>query len=99
MKPGTKHDGGKAPWHLFPFSAAEEIVKVLDFGAKKYAPDNWNKVDQAEDRYFSAAIRHLGAWKEGEKNDPESGLSHLAHAGCCIVFLLWLEIRNDDEQE
>jgi hypothetical protein len=27
----------------------------------------------------------------GEDKDPESGLSHLAHLGCCVVFLIWHE--------
>ena len=28
---------------------------------------------------------------DGEDKDPESGLSHLAHAACCIMFLLEFE--------
>jgi hypothetical protein len=69
-----------------------EIVKVLEFGAKKYDVDNWQRVPQARTRYFDAAMRHLIAWREGESTDAESGLHHLAHAGCCVVFLLWFEL-------
>lgn len=88
---GVKHDGGKPDWTLFPFSAAEQIVRVLEFGAKKYARDNWQKVPDAEQRYLAAALRHLIAHQGGEVNDPESGLPHLAHAGCCVLFALWFE--------
>ena len=35
-------------------------------------------------RVSSAVLRHLSAWHGGEDIDPESGLSHLAHAGCGI---------------
>jgi hypothetical protein len=28
------------------------------------------------------------AWWRGEDTDPETGLSHLAHAGCCLMFLM-----------
>jgi len=30
----------------------------------------------------------LFAWWRGQDLDPETGLSHLAHAGCCLVFLM-----------
>lgn len=39
-------------------------------------------------RLIGAALRHLFAFARGEDRDPESGLSHLAHAGCCILFLI-----------
>jgi hypothetical protein len=38
--------------------------------------------------FFAALLRHLFAWWRGEELDPESGLSHLAHAGCCLMFLM-----------
>jgi len=31
-------------------------------------------------------------------NDPESGEHHLAHAGCCLVFLLWFEVNGRPAQ-
>jgi hypothetical protein len=90
---GTKHDGGKLPWHLLPFDAIEQVVRVLDFGAKKYAPRNWEK-GIAHSRVFAAAQRHLTSWWRGEDNDPETGLSHLAHAACCTLFMLAFVTRK-----
>ena len=93
-EPAIKYDDGKPRWSLLPWKAVNEIVKVLTYGANKYTDDNWHKVvntSDGEDRYFSAMMRHLYAWREGEKVDPESKLSHLAHAGCCLIFLLWKE--------
>jgi hypothetical protein len=50
--------------------------------------DNWRKVDQLERRYMGAAMRHLNAFRQGETLDAESGLHHLAHAMCCLAFII-----------
>lgn len=92
---GVKHDGDKVRLELFPAAALEEISKVLTFGAKKYADHNWSK-GIAYSRLIGAALRHLLAWSRGQDKDPESGLSHLSHAGCCIVFLIWMEKFRSD---
>lgn len=84
---GTKLDSEKLPYHLLPGEALEEVVKVLDFGAKKYSERNWEK-GMNFSRLFGAAMRHLWAWWKGEDRDPETGLSHLAHLTCCALFLL-----------
>lgn len=91
---GRKFDSGKLDYTLIPWDGLEEIVKVLEFGAKKYARDNWQHVEGGHHRYQAAAFRHLIAYNKGEMVDPETGLSHLAHAGCCLLFLLALEKRN-----
>ena len=90
---GRKDDTGKAPWHLLPFDAVRTIVMILQFGAKKYAPRNWEK-GMAWSRPYDALMRHMTAWWEGEAKDPETGYSHLWHAGCCILFLIAYEIRG-----
>lgn len=84
---GRKFDGGKLEYGLLPPHALEETVKVLTFGAQKYERDNWIKVSDSKRRYFDALQRHMWAWKKGEQIDPESGLHHLAHAMCCLMFL------------
>lgn len=91
---GKKFDQGKAPWDLLPFDAIEQIVQVLEFGARKYAPRNWEK-GMDHSRIFAAAMRHLTAHWRGENKDPETGLPHLAHAATCVVFLLAYHIRGD----
>jgi hypothetical protein len=87
---GKKNDDGKPRYDLFPPTAEQAIVEVLTYGANKYDDNNWRKVENAEGRYYAAARRHLNAWRQGEEAD-ESGLSHLAHAACSLVFLLALE--------
>ena len=92
---GRKFDAGKLDYTLLPFESVDEIVKVLMFGAQKYDRDNWRHVDGAMQRYTAAAFRHLTAYSKGEATDPETGISHLAHVGCCILFMLALEKQND----
>ena len=94
---GKKYDSGKLQWHLLPIKAIEKVVKVLGFGAEKYGEDNWMVVENSRVRYFDAAMRHLTTWYNGERYDKESGYHHLAHAICCIVFLLTLDGGRDEE--
>lgn len=96
--PGTKHDDSpdKRRWELLPVPSVEATLEVLEFGAQKYHP--WNFVKGIQwSRCYAAAMRHLSAWFMGETYDPESGLNHLAHAGCMIWFLLWYAHHNMDE--
>lgn len=86
MSGGKKFDAGKARMELLPPRPLMEIAEVLAFGAEKYAAWNWSE-GIAASRLFGAMLRHLWAWWCGEDNDPETGKSHLAHAGCCLLFL------------
>lgn len=95
---GLKFDGGKPTFHLMPDDAIAEIHKVLEFGAQKYAPRNWER-GMAWCRLWNAALRHLWAWARREGTDPETGISHLAHAGCCILFLISYELRKVGEDD
>ena len=88
---GRKNDKDKNRLDLIEPQFIEAVGEVLTFGAKKYEPNNWQKVEDAEDRYYAAALRHLLAWRKGETIDEESGLSHLAHAATNMMFLLHFE--------
>ncbi len=90
-----KHDAEKWRFSLIPIAPLKSVISVLEFGARKYAPGNWKTVPDARTRYFNAAMRHITAWWSGERNDTESGLPHLAHAICCLLFLLWFDSRCD----
>ena len=98
-KEGRKFDQGKPQWSLLPWSALRVVVAVLGFGAQKYAPNQWQDVPEAKTRYADAALRHLTAWMCGEQLDPESKLPHLAHAVCCLLFLIWFDNKEDAKHE
>lgn len=95
---GEKHDSGKRRFSLLPLECIQDVIDVLEFGARKYQVDNWQKVPDAKTRYFDAALRHIFAWKQGEKLDQESGIHHLAHAMCCLLFLLWFDKQGNDDE-
>lgn len=86
----VKADDGKLEWSLMPFDELEDVVKVLQNGAKKYSVDNWKKCDNP-DRYKNALMRHTVAYMKGEKVDKEDNISHLAHAVCNCLFLMWFD--------
>ena len=83
----------KTRFDLIPFAAVGEIADVLAYGAEKYEANNWARGTNWG-RYFAALCRHLFAWWGGEDKDPETGFSHLAHAGCCLIFLMEYQRNN-----
>ena len=89
---GIKYDSNKIRYSLLPWIAVKEVVKVLEFGAKKYAVDNWKHIEPQ--RYKDAAMRHLVAILEGEWLDEESQLPHAAHCVCCLLFLIWFKLNE-----
>ena len=100
LKEGVKFDDGKLRYDLLPICGIREIIRVLMHGAKKYDDNNWHKVasqPEGKARYYNACKRHIDDWWEGEENDKESGLHHLAHAACCLLFLLWLYFKGEKD--
>jgi hypothetical protein len=83
----VKHDAGKPRLFLIPRSAQEAEAQVLGFGAEEYGMHNWRRGFEWS-RLIDAALRHIVAFADGEDMDPESGLSHIAHARCMVGFLL-----------
>lgn len=95
-----KFDLDKPRFELLPAAALTEIVQVLNFGGKKYGDQNWRSGSGFKwGRLSGAALRHLFAFIGGQDKDPETGLSHLAHAGCCVLFLLEHQIVGLGEDD
>lgn len=94
---GRKFDSGKLQYGLLPPKALKEVVKVLTIGAVKYDKNNWQKVPDAQYRYYDALHRHLWDWFEGQQYDPETGINHLAHAMCNLLFLLERDLHTEEE--
>jgi hypothetical protein len=90
---GVKNDQDKLPWYLLPSDAVDDVLEVLQYGATKYGDRNWER-GMSWSRPFSALMRHMWSWWRGETYDQESGKPHLAHAACCVLFLLAYERRG-----
>ncbi|WP_417315668.1 dATP/dGTP diphosphohydrolase domain-containing protein [Cycloclasticus pugetii] len=90
---GVKYDTGKPAMNLIPPNIELEVARVLTFGAEKYGPENWRLVQDARNRYMAAAMRHISAMRRGYVLDDESGISHAAHAICCLMFMGEVELE------
>jgi hypothetical protein len=92
---GIKHDQSKEPLSLLSRTWLLGVATVMAFGAKKYAAHNWRGGIERS-RLLSACLRHILAYNEGEDTDPETGLSHLDHASCCLMFARELHDTRPD---
>lgn len=89
MTEARKFDSEKPRTDLLPAFELLEVASVLGHGAEKYGVRNYLRGDGlATSRVYAAALRHLFAWSGGEDRDEDSGLSHLAHAACCVLMLM-----------
>jgi hypothetical protein len=72
-----------------PIALLEEGIIMQD-GADKYGPFNWQENPIQASIYYDAILRHLLAWYTGEDVDPgsKSGGKHLAavRASCGILL-------------
>ena len=91
---GIKFDKEKLRYDLLPPEILEAAATIFTFGANKYGANNWQKLEDFNNRYYAALERHIQAWRKGEKVDKESGERHLSHALVNVMFLLWNELNN-----
>lgn len=92
---GVKHDKEKIQMDLLSTIWISGVAEVLTFGAKKYAAHNWRKGIQ-QSRLLAASLRHIFAYLGGEDLDSETGLCHLHHASCCLMFASELRVTNPE---
>jgi Domain of unknown function (DUF5664) len=95
---GMKDNLAKPRVELIPSRPLLAAAEVLGYGARNYAPNNWRLGMSWEDTYGSLQ-RHLMAWHDGEDADPASGLPHLAHALCQLMFLTEFSLTSTGEDD
>lgn len=101
---GVKADNGKPELRLLfkQFSKAlESVVRCSEFGHKKYADTdhdylNMYRVENAEERYTDAALRHLSEHIQGNEIDNDSNLFHLQHSAWNILALLEIKLNQKE---
>lgn len=95
---GHKDDKDKLRYDLLDIDFEEEMAKVLTEGAKKYAPNSWQKVEDAKNRYYAALRRHVAAVRKGQfRNEEDGGVSHFAQIAINAMFLYVLETKMEDK--
>lgn len=93
-----RYNSGKADYSLIPMASMQEAARVLEYGATKYAVDNWKKPTNWRVSY-ACLMRHMSAWQDGEDLDPESQRNHLGHAMCNILQMLHMLENHPEELE
>lgn len=92
---GRKDDSEKSRVDLIDAEFLEGLGDVLRFGASKYNAENW-RGGISYSRLLGACFRHLIAIMRKEDVDRESGLGHVFHLACSVMFLSWhLKHRRD----
>jgi len=86
MSEFVKQDSGKLRLSLIEPQFIKGTAEVLTIGAEKYSPGNWKNCEDRK-RYEDALLRHIYDYLQGNKCDDESGVSHLYHAACNLMFL------------
>ena len=99
---GDKETEGKLRWDLLYIPAIEEIIRVYEYGLKKYEENNWKK-GISYSKLFSACLRHLmDFFIRRKKVDDESGLHPLAHAAWHCITLIgydkYLKLEQFDDR-
>ena len=86
MSEFVKQDSGKLRISLIEPQFIKGTAEVLTMGAEKYSAGNWKNCEDRK-RYEDALLRHIYDYLQGNKCDDESGVSHLYHAACNLMFL------------
>ena len=87
-KEGLKDFEGKERIELIMPNSIIGMAEVLTMGAEKYKANSWQNVKDPLDTHYASLMRHVIAWRKGEKLDSESKLHHMKHVLTNAMFLL-----------
>jgi hypothetical protein len=94
---GLRYNSGKRKWSLLHFKSLEPMIEVLEFGAKKYEPKNWQRgLDKSE--VLESLQRHLASLFDGEDLDKESGIHHIGHIMCNAMFYSYFMQQENEHK-
>lgn len=98
MKEGIKYDKDKPRYADFlkDFQdVIEELYKVYEFGTEKYGRGNWKIVQDGENRFTNAMLRHF--FKNGDDN--ETGINHQTHVAYNSIMRLYYILEKNARKE
>lgn len=97
--PGAKLDAGKVRPALVLGGFARALWAVCEVGtheAVKYTDNGWTEVEDEEDRYADAGLRHFLKASMGEEVDPDFECLHLAHEAWNALAKLDIHLRKNE---
>jgi hypothetical protein len=85
----TNEQGGKQSktvgrFELTPGEAWIRLAQVVEYGAERYAPNNWRLIPY--ESHINHALQHLAALLADDTSDD-----HLGHALCRLAFAVAVE--------
>lgn len=89
----------KLPMDLVPESAVAAMATAFLEGASKYGRYNWRAKGVRASIYYSAMRRHQSKWWNGEDEDADTTVEHLASIMACCAIMIDAKIcgkLNDD---
>jgi hypothetical protein len=94
---------GKPDFTLVDFKSLEPMVRVLEFGANKYARHNWRK-GLSKENILGSLQRHVGKLidkvNKGEDEVDEETLIHeIGHIMCNCMFYSALHVQSEEKQK
>jgi len=89
-----RYNTGKPKWSLVNMHSLVPMIRVLEYGALKYAPSNWQK-PMKRDEVLDSMQRHLAALIDGNELDDESGLTHIGHIMANALFYSYHFVEKD----
>ena len=92
-----RFNDGKVEWSLVDFKSIEPLARVLEFGAQKYARNNWKKGMDVT-KMMESLLRHAFSFLSGETEDQESGITHIGHIMCNCMFIQYM-MDNKPERD
>jgi len=93
----ARFNEGKLQWSYIHFKSLEPMVRVLEFGAIKYAPKNWMKRMDTT-KILESMQRHLAALFDGEEVDSETGISHMGHIQSNAMFYNYHKNKENENE-
>jgi hypothetical protein len=96
-----KFDAGKLDYTLLEPFFLQEMAKIMTLGEKNHpkvgGEPSWRLVEQ--EAYLKALLRHIQAYRLGERVDQEMGTKHLAHAAVNAMFVMYFDMLKEKEEE
>jgi hypothetical protein len=87
--PKSAQGAKKYSLRYLPLSAAIEVNRALEDGAKKYGAANWREKGVAASVYVDACKRHLDLYFDCKQdNASDSGVHNLGHAMACLAIII-----------